>query len=98
MSTCGTDEYMAPELHFDEPYGFSVDVFSFGMVLVECRRAAKGRRRPACARTPAAPRWTLTACALAAGAARPSLASSRASAAATSPAGDRSPTRSWLST
>eukprot|EP00602_Paraphysomonas_sp_CaronLab_P006297 CAMPEP_0185026650 /NCGR_PEP_ID=MMETSP1103-20130426/10983_1 /TAXON_ID=36769 /ORGANISM="Paraphysomonas bandaiensis, Strain Caron Lab Isolate" /LENGTH=576 /DNA_ID=CAMNT_0027560303 /DNA_START=517 /DNA_END=2247 /DNA_ORIENTATION=- len=35
MTICGTNEYMAPELMFDEEYGSSVDVFSFGMVLLE---------------------------------------------------------------
>ena len=53
MSTCGTDEYMAPELHFDEPYGFSVDVFSFGMVLVECIARRKVGADGFCARSPA---------------------------------------------
>ena len=53
MSTCGTDEYMAPELHFDEPYGFAVDVFSFGMVLVEClARRQVGAAHGFCARQP----------------------------------------------
>jgi serine/threonine protein kinase len=35
MTICGTNEYMAPELLFDEEYGSSVDIFSFGMVLLE---------------------------------------------------------------
>jgi serine/threonine protein kinase len=35
MTICGTDEYMAPELHFDEEYLFGVDIFSFGIVLFE---------------------------------------------------------------
>lgn len=35
MTICGTNEYMAPELLFDEEYGASVDIFSFGMVLFE---------------------------------------------------------------
>ena len=37
MTICGTHEYMAPELLFDEEYGPAVDVFSFGMVLWEVR-------------------------------------------------------------
>ena len=36
MTLCGTAEYMAPELMFDEDsYSFEIDVFSFGMVLLE---------------------------------------------------------------
>ena len=36
MTLCGTAEYMAPELMFDEEsYSFEIDVYSFGMVLLE---------------------------------------------------------------
>lgn len=35
MTICGTNEYMAPEMLFDEPYNNLVDIFSFGMVLLE---------------------------------------------------------------
>jgi len=35
MSICGTDAYMAPELMFDEPYGYPADVFSLGLVIFE---------------------------------------------------------------
>jgi len=35
MTLCGTDEYMAPELMFDEPFGISADLYSFGMVMFE---------------------------------------------------------------
>lgn len=35
LTICGTDDYMAPELLFDEEYGVSADVFSLGMVLLE---------------------------------------------------------------
>ena len=36
MTLCGTNEYMAPELLFDEGnYSFEIDIFSFGMVLLE---------------------------------------------------------------
>jgi serine/threonine protein kinase len=35
MSICGTDAYMAPELMFDEPYTYSTDIFSFGLVIFE---------------------------------------------------------------
>ena len=35
MTLCGTNEYMAPEILFDEEYTLSVDIFSFGMVLFE---------------------------------------------------------------
>ena len=42
MTLCGTDEYMAPELLFDEGnYSFEVDVFSFGMVLLEIMKRGK---------------------------------------------------------
>ncbi|KAF1323543.1 Tkl/lisk/lisk-dd1 protein kinase, partial [Globisporangium splendens] len=34
-SYCGTDAYMAPEMFLDEDYNESVDVFSFGVVLME---------------------------------------------------------------
>jgi serine/threonine protein kinase len=37
MTICGTNEYMAPELLFDEEYGAAVDIFSFGMVLLEVK-------------------------------------------------------------
>ena len=37
MTICGTEEYMAPELLFDEEYSFNVDIFCFGMVLFEVR-------------------------------------------------------------
>lgn len=41
-SYCGTDAYMAPEMFLDEDYNESVDVFSFGVVLMEllCCRVA----------------------------------------------------------
>eukprot|EP00903_Cladosiphon_okamuranus_P018790 g17286.t1 len=35
MTVVGTDAYMAPELMFDNPYGTSADMFSFGVVLWE---------------------------------------------------------------
>lgn len=41
-SYCGTDAYMAPEMFLDEDYNESVDVFSYGVVLMEiicCREA-----------------------------------------------------------
>ena len=42
MTLCGTNEYMAPELLFDEGnYSFEIDVFSFGMVLLEVMRRGK---------------------------------------------------------
>lgn len=43
-SYCGTDAYMAPEMFLDEDYNENVDVFSFGVVLMEllcCRQANK---------------------------------------------------------
>jgi len=41
MTICGTDSYMAPEMLFEEEYTSSVDVFSFGMVLLELMRRQK---------------------------------------------------------
>ncbi len=41
MTICGTDEYMAPELLFDEEYTKAVDVYSFGMVLLEILKRCK---------------------------------------------------------
>lgn len=41
-SYCGTDAYMAPEMFLDEDYDESVDIFSYGVVLMEilcCRQA-----------------------------------------------------------
>ena len=38
LTICGTSEYMPPEMLFDEDYSFSVDIFSFGMVIFEVRR------------------------------------------------------------
>ncbi|KAJ8611987.1 hypothetical protein CTAYLR_004398 [Chrysophaeum taylorii] len=40
---CGTDEYMAPELHFGETdsYGQAADVFSMGMVFIELATRVK---------------------------------------------------------
>ena len=35
MTICGTHEYMAPEMLFDEEYSLGIDIFSFGMVLFE---------------------------------------------------------------
>jgi len=41
MTICGTDAYMAPEMLFEEEYTNSVDVFSFGMVLLEIMKRQK---------------------------------------------------------
>ena len=42
MTLCGTTEYMAPELMFDEQnYSFEVDIFSLGMVLLEVLKRGK---------------------------------------------------------
>lgn len=35
VSSLAADAYMAPELVFDNPYGTSADMFSFGIVLWE---------------------------------------------------------------
>lgn len=41
MTICGTDEYMAPELLFDEEYNSAVDLFSLGMVILEIVRRSR---------------------------------------------------------
>lgn len=33
MTICGTDEYMAPEMLFDESFSYPADIFSFGKLL-----------------------------------------------------------------
>ena len=35
MTICGTHEYMAPEMLFQEEYTSAVDIFSLGMVFIE---------------------------------------------------------------
>jgi len=35
MTLCGTEDWMAPEVIMGEPYSFSADVFSYGIVLIE---------------------------------------------------------------
>mmetsp|Transcript_8013 Transcript_8013/g.29988 ORF Transcript_8013/g.29988 Transcript_8013/m.29988 type:complete len:540 (-) Transcript_8013:36-1655(-) len=35
LTICGTEDYMAPELLFDEEYGAAADIFSLGMVILE---------------------------------------------------------------
>lgn len=35
MTICGTEEYMAPEMLFQEEYMSGVDIFSLGMVFFE---------------------------------------------------------------
>lgn len=44
MTICGTDEYMAPEMLFDESFSYPADMFSFGKqrnrsVLASCGRS-----------------------------------------------------------
>lgn len=34
MTICGTDEYMAPEMLFDESFSYPADMFSFGEMLI----------------------------------------------------------------
>lgn len=34
MTICGTDEYMAPEMLFDESFSYPADMFSFGELLM----------------------------------------------------------------
>jgi serine/threonine protein kinase len=35
MTICGTKEYTAPELHFEQEYTSGIDIFSLGLVFVE---------------------------------------------------------------
>jgi serine/threonine protein kinase len=35
MTICGTKEYTAPEMHFQDEYTSGIDMFSLGMVFVE---------------------------------------------------------------
>lgn len=35
MTICGTDEFMAPEVVFGEPYDCRADVYSFGLLMTE---------------------------------------------------------------
>lgn len=35
MTICGTKEYTAPEMHFQDEYTSGVDIFSLGMVFIE---------------------------------------------------------------
>jgi serine/threonine protein kinase len=41
MTICGTEEYMAPELMFDEAYHNPVDVYALGMVMFEAMKRQK---------------------------------------------------------
>jgi serine/threonine protein kinase len=41
MTICGTHEYMAPEILFEEDYTSGVDVFSFGITLLEILKRKK---------------------------------------------------------
>eukprot|EP01116_Phalansterium_solitarium_P020004 TRINITY_DN5774_c0_g1_i2.p1 TRINITY_DN5774_c0_g1~~TRINITY_DN5774_c0_g1_i2.p1 ORF type:complete len:747 (-),score=170.94 TRINITY_DN5774_c0_g1_i2:322-2562(-) len=45
MTMCGTDEWMAPEIAVAESYGHKIDVFSFGIVLVELITARPPSKR-----------------------------------------------------
>lgn len=36
MTICGTDEYMAPEMLFDESFSYPADMFSFGESWISC--------------------------------------------------------------
>ena len=53
MTLCGTDEFMAPEILFEEPYNFQADSFSFGVVLAEMLcRTVPGRKTGFLQRSP----------------------------------------------
>ncbi|CAM9842462.1 unnamed protein product, partial [Phaeothamnion confervicola] len=52
MTICGTDEYMAPEMLFDEGFSFPADMFSFGMVLLELMSRQKVGENGFAKRTP----------------------------------------------
>ncbi|CAM9406613.1 unnamed protein product [Ectocarpus sp. 4 AP-2014] len=53
MTICGTDEYMAPEMLFDESFSYPADMFSFGMVLLELITRKKIGENGFARRTPA---------------------------------------------
>jgi serine/threonine protein kinase len=53
MTICGTDEYMAPEMLFDEDFSYPADMFSFGMVLLEILTRQKVGDEGFARRTPA---------------------------------------------
>ncbi|CAM9762592.1 unnamed protein product [Ascophyllum nodosum] len=53
MTICGTDEYMAPEMLFDESFSYPADIFSFGMVLLELITRKKIGENGFARRTPA---------------------------------------------
>ena len=55
MTICGTDEFMAPEVIFGEPYDCRADVYSFGILMTEvlCKRCVVVVR--ACVRATARP-------------------------------------------
>ena len=52
MTICGTEDYMAPELMFDEEYSVSIDTYAFGMVLLEILRREKVGRNGFAVRRP----------------------------------------------
>jgi protein kinase 1 len=41
MTICGTNEYMAPEMLFQEEYSSGVDIFSLGLVFLEIIKRVK---------------------------------------------------------
>ena len=41
MTICGTNEYMAPEMLFQEEYNSSVDIFSLGLFFFELLKRSK---------------------------------------------------------
>lgn len=43
MTICGTDEYMAPEMLFDESFSYPADMFSFGKQRIRSVLASCGR-------------------------------------------------------
>lgn len=43
MTICGTDEYMAPEMLFDESFSYPADMFSFGELSFCCFSFARAR-------------------------------------------------------
>lgn len=45
MTTCGTNQWMAPEVSLGEKYNHKADVFSYGMVLVELLTRKKPPKR-----------------------------------------------------